>query len=151
MAKPDFEKTQQDMPTPRLSWYEQRRPAVGDDKSTTITLNWAKVGPMIGLIVFIGGIVTTSVNAAITVASYKARVDASEHKLQEQQTKIDHLEEQVTRLQAVQETLERLQGRMAALEAATPAEAPASAGNPSPSRNTRRPGPSPFMMANNPQ
>lgn len=113
---PDLNKTQQDMRPPRLSWYEQRRPPVGDDKSTTITLNWAKVGPMIGLTVFIGGLVTTSVNAAVSVAQYKARIEASDRKLEEQQARIARLEEKLTRLEITQVLVDRLQGRVAALE-----------------------------------
>lgn len=114
---PDKNKTDLDMPPPRLSWYEQRRPSVGDDKSTTITLNWGKVGPMIGLVVFIGGLVTTSVNAAVSVAQYKAQIEANDRKLEEHQAKIDTLSRQVVELQTAQGLLERLQGRLAALEA----------------------------------
>lgn len=114
---PDKNKTDLDMPPPRLSWYEQRRPSVGDDKSTTITLNWGKVGPMIGLVVFIGGLVTTSVNAAVSVAQYKSQIEANDRKLEEHQAKIDTLSRQVVELQTAQGLLERLQGRLAALEA----------------------------------
>lgn len=120
----DFTKTKQDLQPPRMSWYEQRRPAVGDDKSTTITLNWSKVGPMIGLVVFIGGLVTTSVNAAVSVAQYKAQIEASERKLEEHQTQITRLQEQVTRLSALQEVTRALQNRMAALEDTPPVEDP---------------------------
>lgn len=90
---------------------------MGDDKSTTITLNWGKVGPMIGLVVFIGGLVTTSVNAAVSVAQYKAQIEANDRKLEEHQAKIDTLSRQVVELQTAQGLLERLQGRLAALEA----------------------------------
>ena len=114
---PDKNKTDLDMPPPRLSWYEQRRPSVGDDKSTTITLNWGKVGPMIGLVVFIGGLVTTSVNAAVSVAQYKSQIEANDRKLEEHQAKIDTLSRQVVELQTAPGLLERLQGRLAALEA----------------------------------
>lgn len=112
----DFNKTQQDLKPPRLSWYEQRRPSVGDDKSTTITISWAKVGPAIGLVVFIGGLVTTSVNAAVSVAQYKAQIEATERKVEEQQAQLRQLQEQVTILRANQELVERLQSRLAALE-----------------------------------
>lgn len=87
-----------------------------NDKSTTITLEWAKVGPAIGLIVFIGGLVTTSVNAAVSVAQYKARIEANDRKIEEQQARIARLEEKITRLEASQDLIERLQGRIAALE-----------------------------------
>lgn len=89
---------------------------MADDKSTTITISWAKVGPAIGLVVFIGGLVTTSVNAAVSVAQYKAQIEASQRRIEEHQTQITRLQEQVTRLSTVQEMLDRLQGRMAELE-----------------------------------
>lgn len=118
----DLDKTQQDL-QPRRSWYEPRRTSVGDDKQT-ITFSWSKVGSAIGAIVFVGGIVSSSVNAAIKVAQYQAQIDDHEQKLAAVLERQAQMHEDLVRLRATQELSERLQMRIAALEDATEAPRP---------------------------
>lgn len=116
MPDPDLGKTQQDVQLPRLSWYEQRRPPVGDDKSTTITLNWGKVGPAIGLLVFIGGIVTTAVNTAVSVSQYKAKIEEQARDIDILGRRVERLESKVTGMPALRMSLDDAQRRLAAVE-----------------------------------
>jgi hypothetical protein len=89
---------------------------MADDKSTTITISWAKVGPAIGLLVFIGGLVSAMVNTMLTIASYRSRLETAEVQLREQSSATRAMQAELVALRAQQELLARLQGRLAALE-----------------------------------
>lgn len=104
---------------------------------TTVVINWTKLVSALGVLTVLGGLVTTSVQAAVTVAEYKAQIVAHDQKIREQEASIATLRTQVSMLQATQSLLERLQGRIAALETYTTTEPATEVTTEYAGRNTR--------------